>query len=356
MYQNLLRRSWVELGLITYIIRRVLLLIPVLVGVSLLIFSITTLLPPTRRAVLYLPDKPKPGDIERIIQEYGLNQPVWIQYFTWLQEVLKGNLGYSMVDNMPVIKSIMVRIPATAELVLYSVPLIIFLGIRLGIISAIYRDKPPDHITRFLAITGTSLPSFWIGIVLLAIFYSYLGWFPPGRVGWEAFNYITTSKDWKYYTGILTIDSLLNGQPWIFVDAVRHLILPVTVLTSINVATLARVMRSSMLEVLNKPYITLARVKGLRESQVIDKHARRNALIPVITLSGLMTAGMLTGLTITETVFSFPGIGHWAAQAALNLDIPSVIGYALFCAIVFVIANLIVDILYAYIDPRIRLG
>lgn len=344
------------MGFGTYVIRRIILLIPILLGISLLIFSITALLPSSRRAVLYLPDKPKPGDIERAIEEFGLNQPIWIQYFKWLQEVLRGNLGYSAVDGLPVLKAIIYRIPATAELVLYSVPLIIFIGIRFGIISAVNRDKLPDHITRFLAIAGTSLPSFWIGIVLLAIFYSFLGWFAPGRIGWDAFNYITTSKDWKSYTGLLTIDSLLNGQLWIFADAVKHLILPVTVLTVIHVALLGRVMRSSMLEVLNRTYITMARVKGLRESKVIDKHAQRNALIPVITLSGLMTAGMLTGLTITETVFSFPGIGNWAAQAAITLDIPSVIGYALFCAIVFVIANLIVDLLYAYIDPRIRLG
>jgi len=344
------------MGLGSYIARRLLLLIPTLIGVSLLVFAIITLLPPTRRAVLFLPDKPKPGDIERIIEVYGLNQPVWVQYVNWLNEVLRGNLGWSETAGTTVFKAIVERIPATAEIVLYTVPLIIFFGIKLGVISAVNRDKLPDHVTRGLSILGTSLPSFWVGLVLIAVFYAALGWFPPGRLSWDAFNYVTMSKDWRSYTGLITIDALLNGQLWIFADAIRHLVLPVTTLTIINVATLSRVTRSSMLEVLNKTYVTLARVKGLRESQVIDKHAQRNALIPVITLSGLLAGGMLTGLVITETVFSFPGIGNYAAAAAINLDIPAVVGYALFCAIVFVFTNLIVDILYGYVDPRIRLG
>ena len=196
--------------------------------------------------------------------------------------------------------------------------------------------------------------------MLIAIFYCALGWFPPERMGTDAFNYINLSGKWHTYTGILTIDGLLNGQLWISVDVLRHMVLPTISLTTIQIALIVRVMRSSMLETLSKGYIVTARAKGLSNPEVINKHARRNALIPTLTVSGLLTAGMLTGVTITETVFNIDGIGRWAAWSAGAAgsvpDIPGVLGFALFAGIVYVIANLIVDILYAYVDPRIRLG
>jgi peptide/nickel transport system permease protein len=161
---------------------------------------------------------------------------------------------------------------------------------------------------------------------------------------------------WQNHTGLLTIDSLINGQWWIFLDAVRHLVLPITVLSLLNSAVMVRVMRSSMLEALGKDYITAAKAKGLSRNEIINKHARRNALIPAITISGLMIASLLTGVVITETVFNMGGIGAYAANSARILDIPPVIGYALMSAVIFVISNLIVDVMYAYIDPRIRLG
>jgi peptide/nickel transport system permease protein len=184
-----------------------------------------------------------------------------------------------------------------------------------------------------------------------------LGWFPPQRYGQEVLKYLTTPGiPWKTYTGLMTIDSLINGEWWIFIDSVRHLVLPITVLSLLNSAVMVRVTRSSMLEALGKDYITAAKAKGLSKNEVVNKHARRNALIPAITISGLMIAGLLTGVTITETVFDMGGIGQYAAQSARALDIPPVIGYALLSAVLFVVSNLIVDVLYAYIDPRIRLG
>jgi ABC-type dipeptide/oligopeptide/nickel transport system permease component len=179
--------------------------------------------------------------------------------------------------------------------------------------------------------------------------------FPPGRLGGSALVYVQSSSFTKY-TGVNTIDALLNGQPWIFVDAVEHLVLPVAVLTTIQIAYIVRVMRSSMLEALNKGFITMARAKGLSQKTVINKHARKNALIPTITLSGILIAGMLNGVIITETVFGFNGIGQWAANSAFSMDIASVLGFTLFAGFLFVFANLFVDILYAYVDPRIRLG
>lgn len=344
------------MGLVTYIIRRMLLMLPTILGVCLLIFAVVQLLPINKRAMLFIQDVRELKAIPEIIKEYGLDQPVYVQFATWMGQVLQGNLGWSEIAYEPVLPAILKRLPATAEIVIFCTPIIILVGIFLGTLSAVHRDKPIDHISRSLSIMGTSLPSFWIGLVLLSIFYYGLGWFAPFRYGNAVDSYITAPySPWRWYTGFVTIDSLLNGQPWIFVDALRHLVLPVIVLTLIQTALIVRVMRSSMLESLGKGYITAAMAKGLTQKEVVNKHARRNALIPVVTISGLLVAGMLTGLIITETVFNFPGIGKFAAQAAFRLDVATVLGYALLSAIVFVIANLIVDIMYAWIDPRIRL-
>jgi peptide/nickel transport system permease protein len=345
------------MGLRTYIARRLLLAIPVLLGCVILIFAVVQFLPPGLRAAMYVTDKHKPEMIQRAIAEHGLDQPVYVQFYIWLRDlIVKQDLGYDN-QGVPVLTALLIRMPATVEIVMFASPIIIFVGIYFGVLAGANRNKLIDHASRLVAIMGTSLPSFWFGIVLLSIFYAGLGWFPPGRVGQDAISFMSNpANHWVPYTGFITIDSLLNGQSWIFVDAIRHLVLPVTVLTLINSATMIRVTRSSMLEALGKDYITAARAKGLSRKEVINKHARRNALIPAITLSGLLVAGLMTGVTITETVFDFPGIGRYAAQSAQILDIAPVIGYTLLTAIVFIISNLIVDVLYAYIDPRIRLG
>jgi len=351
------------MGLVTYIVRRLILIIPVLIGVTALIFAISMMFPVNVRAYVYIRDIRGVGAVEReriineTIHRYGLLDPFYIQYFRWLGEVLKGNLGWGQADHQPVMDSIIQRFPRTLEIAIISAPLIVFIGIYLGVISAAHRDSIIDHFTRGLSIVGWSLPSFWLGIMLLAYCYGHLkiGVFSPGNLSSEAQS-IVASPEFIRYTRLNIIDGLLNGKPWISLDALGHLVLPTIVLVTINVALLIRIMRSSMLEALSKPYIITAKAKGLKDKEVINKHARRNALIPTITLSGLLVAGMLTGLTITETVFGLEGLGRWAAQAALLPDMPSVLGFALFTALVYVIANLIVDILYAYIDPRIRLG
>jgi len=345
------------MGLLDFTIRRLLLLIPTLIGVTLLIFAVTQLIPPEARALLYVTSDKQLANIDLVIEKYRLNAPFYEQYFTWVTQALTGNLGISKsANNQPVLKVLMDRFPATLELTLYSAPPIIILGIYLGVKSAVHKDKFVDHITRALAIIGWSLPSFWLGIVLLAIFFGVFPWFPPTRLDGVAANFVNSGA-WQKYTGLYTIDGILNGELWITVEAFRHLVLPVVVLTVISIALLIRVMRSSMLEAMTKGYIVTAKSKGLKNSEVINKHARRNALIPVITLSGMLVAGMLNGLIITETVFAFPGIGQFAANAALTgPDLPAVLGFALFTGIIFVIANLLIDILYAYVDPRIKLG
>jgi ABC-type dipeptide/oligopeptide/nickel transport system permease component len=350
------------MGLRDYIIRRLILMIPIVLGVVVLIFAIIQFVPVNSRVVVYMSGSVRelnPAVIQQYIHMYGLDQPIWVQFATWLNQVIHGNFGYSETSQDLVLQGLLVRVPATLEIVLFSAPLIIFVGIWLGVKSAVQKDKPFDQGTRIFAILGTSLPSFFFGVILTAIFIGQLRWITAGRLS-PGLNTdlqgLLKFGDWHQYTSLLTIDSLLNFRPNYFVDALEHLILPVTVLVFIQTAVLVRVTRSSMLEALSKTYVTAARAKGLTRNEVIYKHARRNALIPVVTISGLLVGGMMTGLIITETVFLFPGIGSWAAVAAQRFDVPVVSAYAMFSAVIFVMANLIVDVLYAYIDPRIRLG
>lgn len=338
-----------------YIARRLLLLIPTLIGVTILIFLVLQFFDPVERASIYITTPQQFRNIDRVIEKYRLNDPIPLQYVYWMREVLVGNLGWSKSVNMPVSDAILTFLPATAELTLYAAPLTILLGIRLGILSAIHRDKSIDHIFRSMAIVGWSLPSFWLGLILLSLFYGGGGIFPPGRLGVDATVQVN-SADFVRYTHFNTVDALLNGQFPIFVDGITHLVLPVLTLTIIQVALVMRLMRSSMLESLSKGYIVAARSKGLSEREVIYRHARKNALMPVITVSGILFSSMLNGVVLTEIVFNYVGIGYWAARAATQLDIPAVLGFALFTGVLFIITNLVVDILYAYVDPRIRLG
>lgn len=345
------------MGLRTYILRRLLLAIPVLLGAVIFIFAVIQFIPPLIRATLFITNPKQAQHIVEIAHENGLYDPVYVQFYYWMKAlVVDHNFGLDR-QGKTVLDAIMIRLPATVEIVMYAAPLIVAVGLTMGVLAGANKDKFADQASRVIAIMGTSLPSFWFGIVLLAIFYAGLGWFPPQRWGQLVSSYIgTSSNGWQWHTGLITIDGLINGQFWIFLDGLRHLVLPITVLVLINSALLVRVTRSSMLEALGKDYITAAKAKGLSRKEVVNIHARRNALIPAITISGMMVAGLLTGVVITETVFNMGGIGQYAAQSATVLDIPPVIGYTLMSAVIFVFSNLIVDILYAYIDPRIRLG
>jgi peptide/nickel transport system permease protein len=344
------------LELRSYIIRRLFLLIPVLFGVTLFIFGITMLFSPIERASLYVTNPRQMSDIPAIIETYGLDRPFWVQYGTWIGQVFSGNLGWSRVVGMPVWDAIWAFLPATLELAIFAAPLIILIGIFLGSTAAAHKDRPVDHGSRVMAIFGWSLPTFWLGLVLIMVFYGYFrGVLPPGRLSIEM-DMVVNSADFVRYTHINTIDAILNLNGRVLLDALRHLVLPVITLSVVNVAFIMRLMRSSMLEALGKGYILTARAKGLAERIVINKHARRNALIPVITVSGYVFAGLANGVVITETIFTYKGIGWWAWQSAVRLDIASVLGFALFNAVLFVLVNLVVDILYTRVDPRVRLG
>jgi peptide/nickel transport system permease protein len=351
-------------GLITYIIRRLLLLVVVLLGVTALIFAITMLFPPETRAYMYIrnAEQARPDVLPKTIEKFGLNDPMYLQYGRWLGQVLQGNLGWSYTSTQSVADAISSRWVYTFQIVLFAAPIVIFVGIYLGVQSAIHRNGIIDHSCRVVSIIGWSLPSFWVGLMLISVFVGRLRWVSIGPISHEGLTFTANSALFSRYTGVYVFDGILNAITrgdvsylGITLDALAHVALPVIVIVTIDVALLIRVMRSSMLEALNKQYIITAKAKGLSSNVVIYKHARRNALIPVATLSGMLVAGLLGGLVITETVFSYGGLGQWAARAALSTDISAVLGYALLTAVIFVIANLIVDILYAYIDPRIRL-
>jgi peptide/nickel transport system permease protein len=231
---------------------------------------------------------------------------------------------------------------------------ILAIGIWLGTTSAVHKDQIIDHLSRVTSISGNSMPTFVWGLILLMLFYGQLGWFPPGRLSLDADQYVHTAR-FHMVTGLMTVDAALNRQWWILWDALKHLVLPVATLTYYLTAVLVRITRSSMLDTLRTDYVRTARAKGLSQRVVVDKHARRNALIPVITLGSLLFVGLLSGVVITETVFNYPGIGRWGVGASQQLDIPAVTGFALIFAGLLVIGNLCADVLYALVDPRIRL-
>ena len=342
----------------TYVLRRILLLPLVLIGVTLLIFALLQLLSPFSRLAMYVtnPDQLKQGpeQLQEMVEALGLDDPVVVQYGRWLAQVLRGDLGWSETGRLPVAKALLARIPGTMELALYAVVPVILGGIWLGKLTAVHQNKALDHVGRVAAIVGWSFPTFVLGLLAIMVFYGMLNWFPPGRLSIAA-QRIVDSDAFRAYTGLHTIDGLLNWNWTVILDALRHLVMPVTTLAYLSWALIMRVMRSSMLESLRQDYVTTARAKGLSERVVINKHARRNALLPVTTIAGTMFAGLMGGVVVTESVFNRPGLGRFAASAATQLDIPSVLGFAMFNGFVFVMVNLIVDILYAYFDPRVRL-
>ena len=353
--------------MINYIIRRLLIIPLLLIGVTILIFAMLSLLSPYERASLYIQDIPKrQGAMDEIIKKYGLADPIPVQYWYWMVGrtdkatgeikggVLRGDFGWSKVGKSTVTEVIGRRLPATAELALWAAIPMIGIGIWLGVLSAVHHNKLGDQILRVISIVGWSIPTFVFGLLVLMLFYAKLGWFPPERLS-EWASQVVQSSQFVRYTQMNTIDALLNLRLDIFFDALRHLVLPVTTLAYLNWAYMLRVTRSSMLDTLNQDYMTTARSKGLSEEVVVRRHALPNALIPVVTVGALLMISLLNGVVITETVFGYPGMGSFLAQAALSLDVISVLGITLFSSFILVFGNLIADVLYGIVDPRIRL-
>jgi peptide/nickel transport system permease protein len=339
-----------------------------LFGVTILIFALLSLLTPYDRVALYVRDIPRrPGAIDELVVRYGLNDPIPVQYWRWMVGrkdaetgeveggVLRGDLGWSHVGRSSVAGAIAHRLPATAELALWAAVPLIGASIWMGVQAATHHNKLVDQMLRVLATAGWSIPTFLFGLLVLMIFYARLGWFPPERLSAWAMRAVQ-SDAFMRYTEMNTLDAVLNLRFDVLLDALRHLILPVVTLSVLNWAFLLRVTRTSMLDTLREDYMTTARAKGLQEQQVIRRHAVPNALIPVITVGGLTLINLFNGVVITETVFGYPGMGSFLAEAALALDVVSVLGVTLFSSFVLIFGNLVVDVLYAVVDPRIRLA
>jgi peptide/nickel transport system permease protein len=354
--------------MLNYIIRRLLWVPVLLLGVTVLIFGLLQSLSPIERSALYVTEIPRnQGVLEGVIKRYGLDQPVYVQYWRWLVGhrdpttgettggILRGDFGYSRTSSQPVVDIIKRRFPATLELALWAVVPIISIGVWLGVTGAVNHNKPVDQFARVFSIVGWSFPDFVFGLLLLLIFYADRRWFPPGRLSNWATEAVS-EPGFRQITHLMTIDALLNLRPDILIDALRHLVLPVATMSFTWNAMLVRITRSSMLETLRQDYVITARAKGLSSKIVTNRHARRNALIPVITLGGATAAGLLSGVVIAETVFNYPGIGRAAADAAVSLDVVTVLGMVLFNGLILVTANIVIDILYVVIDPRIALN
>lgn len=339
-----------------YITRRFLLLILVLFGVSVLIFGILMTFSPERRAAAYVTTPQQAKDIPKLIKQFGLDDPFYVQYVRWIKQVFQGNLGWSLVAAQPVGEAFWRYFPVTLEMNLLAAPLVIFIGIWLGTVAGTHRNKWIDHVTRIFAICGWSLPTFLFALLLLMFFYGYFPLFSPGIISDKITMFILDHPDeFTRYTGMYTLDGLLNGRLDITFDALRHLVLPVFTYVIVVVALNMRVMRSGIIEELSKDYVMTARAKGADKRTVNIKHARRNALLPVITVAGQLVALSMEGSISVEVVFNRQGIGWWLAHSARQLDMPVLMCICLFMGVVFVITNLTLDILYAYIDPRIRL-
>jgi dipeptide transport system permease protein len=333
--------------MISYIFRRLLLIVPTVIGISICAFAFVRLLPGDPILAMAGEHGVTPERYEILKEAFGYNLPIWQQYLNYLGSVLSGDFGVSLGTKRPVLNEFMILFPATVELALCAIILATVVGIPAGVLAAVKRGSWLDQGTMGVALTGYSMPIFWWGLLLIMFFSSYLGWTPvSGRI---ALNFFL-----RPITGFMTIDSLLYGNWPAFVSALRHLILPTVVLATIPLAVIARQTRSAMLEVLGDDYVRTARAKGLSPRRVVNVHALRNALIPVVTTIGLQVGALMAGAILTETIFSWPGIGKWMIESILKRDYPVVQSGLLLIALIIMAVNLIVDLLYAVINPRIR--
>jgi len=331
----------------SFLLRRIAVLIPTFLGVSIIAFSFIRLLPGDPVALLSGERVMSPERHAQISANLGLDRPLVVQYFDYLGGVLQGDFGQSIVSKSPIIDQFLALFPATVELSFCAMLIAIVLGIPAGIFAAIKRGSIFDQGLMGVALVGYSMPIFWWGLLLIIFFSGMLQWTPvSGRISLMFF--------FKPVTGFMLIDSLLSGQKGAFSSAVSHLILPSIVLATIPLAVIARQTRSAMLEVLSEDYVRTARAKGLSPFRVIGIHALRNAMIPVITTIGLQVGVMLAGAILTETIFSWPGIGKWMVDSVFRRDYPVIQGGLLLVAGIIMVVNLIVDLLYGLINPRIR--
>jgi peptide/nickel transport system permease protein len=332
--------------MLRFVVRRLLLLLPILFGVSVLVFAWVHELPGGPAEAL-LGERSTPALVKQYREQYGLDEPLPVQYLKYVKELARGNLGVSTVSRRTITEEIGIRFPATVELAFAAMLFAVFIGIPLGFFAAKYHGGPTDHLTMVGSLVGISIPVFFLAIILKYIFAVRLGWLPTvGREDVLA----TRPHPTKFYM----LDAIIEGDREAFVDAVRHLVLPAIALGSIPLAIIARITRAAVLDVQNEDYVRTARAKGLAPVIVDGRHVLRNALLPISTIIGLQTGLLLSGAVLTETVFAYPGMGFWLRDAIFTRDYPVLQGGIMFLALVFVLVNLLVDISYAVINPRIR--
>ena len=332
--------------MLRFILRRIAGLIFVLIGVSIITFALSQLVP-IDPAASALGQNAREDQIQAYRKELGLDRPAVVQYFSYIGRVLQGDLGKSIRTRRPVADDLRDFLPATLELSLAAMIVALTLGISLGVVSAVRRNGLVDGLARAFALVGGSLPIFFVGLLMLALFYSRLRWLPgPGRL-----DAVLTPP--PRVTGMYTIDSLLAGDWRLLKNSLYHLVLPAATLGYFSTAVLLRMTRSSMLEVLGQDYVRTAQAKGLRDRAVILRHALKNAMIPVLTTIGIVFGSLLSGAVLTETIFGWPGLGRYATASVTSLDLPAVMGVTLVAAVVYPVANMLVDIGYHVLDPRI---
>jgi len=339
------------MNLLEYTIRRLIAMVGVILGVTLLTFTITRLIPADPVAIMMGEGYHDPAQIAIIRRQLGLDQPLPVQYVFYLGRLILGNWGVSYHTGLPVLQDIQLYFGATFQLTLVTLALALVLGIPLGVISALKKDKWADHITRITALSGIAIPIFWLALMMQLVFYSWLGILPYGGIVDDSLLYehpVTT------ITGLIFIDTLLTGNWVVFLNALKHIILPAAALGFRAVAWIMRMTRSSMIEVLRQDHIRTARAWGLPERIVIYKRALKNSLIPILTTIGLTYGLLLQGSFLTEAIFNWPGMGLYAVNSIIYSDYPSILGVSLTAALVYVTVNLVIDILYCYADPRIR--
>ena len=332
----------------SYIIRRLLSLIPTLLGVSIIVFLFLRMIPGDP-ALALAGEHATDANVERIREEFGLNKPLYEQYLTYMGKVLRGDLGRSVFNKRYVTDELRARFPATLELSACALMVAMIVGLPAGIISATKRNSIFDNAAMVGSLLGISMPIFWLGLMLNWFFAVRLGWLP-------SVTRLDSSIELHRITNLIIVDSLLTGNAEALLNGIKHLILPSVALGTIPMAIIARMTRSAMLEVLEQDYVRTARAKGLAERVVILRHALKNALLPVITILGLQVGLLLSGAVLTETIFAWPGIGRWLYLSILARDYPIVQGMALFITFLFLMVNLLVDLSYALVDPRIRYG
>ncbi|HEY2929071.1 ABC transporter permease subunit [Piscinibacter sp.] len=333
----------------TFLLRRLGLVVPTFLGITLLVFSLIRLLPGDPVEALSGERGMTDERYQRLLHEFGLDRPLPVQYLDYLWKAVRGDLGFSTITHEAVFHEFMARFPATIELSMCAMLLALAIGLPAGILAALKRNTALDYTVMGASLTGYSMPIFWWGLLLILTFSVTLGWTPvSGRIAIE--------YDIPSVTGFMLIDSLLSNDSGAFKSALSHLILPAIALGTIPLAVIARMTRSSMLEVLREDYVRTARAKGASTFRVVCVHALRNALIPVVTTIGLQVGTLLAGAILTETIFSWPGIGKWLVEAIHRRDYPAVQGGILLSATVIIGVNLVVDVLYGVINPRIRHG